>query len=194
VVEINYAKPVFFVWEVKSAGKDAYKAAPETKWYVQNMQRLRDQAVAGWAIGGPYAVGNGDEVIGPGSGAIIYGRPNDKRYQNRKAKMPSGAIPTAIPTPAPTPTPTASATPSPVAGPGPGMYADTAYQPGLGTVPLAQNGTDWLPAILLGGVALAGTVAVGVEVVGAAGTAAATCATVTVVVNTVSKSGFDLCA
>ncbi|MEU9175262.1 RHS repeat-associated core domain-containing protein [Streptomyces sp. NPDC048550] len=115
---------VYYVWEVKSAG-EAKKAVPEAEWYVSRMRANGDQAVLGWTIGGPYDVGNGDKVIGPAEGAVIYGRPNNRSFKKVVSTSPAAVAQQQPAQPVPTPSP----------GPGPGYYPGTVYQPGMGTLP-----------------------------------------------------------
>ncbi|WP_371549757.1 RHS repeat-associated core domain-containing protein [Streptomyces sp. NBC_00554] len=154
---------VYYVWEVKSAGV-AGKAVPEANWYVGKMRANGDKAVLGWTIGGPYPVPNGDQVIGPEPGAIIYGKPNDKKFKRVLSSSPTAVVQqqSAQPTPSPTP------------GPGPGPYPGTIDQPGLGIVPQATDGVNqWpllVPIVLVGlpfiapeaGAAAGGAITVGV--------------------------------
>ncbi|MCU1681922.1 MAG: Type secretion protein Rhs, partial [Amycolatopsis sp.] len=138
---------VYYVWEVKSAGHAA-KAVPEAQWYVNRLQARGDRAVLGWTIGGPYDVGNGDKVIGPAEGAIIYGRMNNKKFNNVVTSSPSAVAQQRPAQPVPSPSP----------GPGPGYYPGTVYQPGLGTVPQGTDGVNQapllVPMIVIGGLAL----------------------------------------
>ncbi|WP_260848967.1 DNRLRE domain-containing protein [Streptomyces sp. SLBN-118] len=120
---------VYYVWEVKSAG-DASKAVPEAEWYVNRLKSQGKKAVLGWMIGGPYDVGNGDKVMGPTEGAVIYGRQNNKKFQKIYNNSPMAAAQQA----------TQNATPQPSAGPSSGEYPGTAYQPGVGTRPLSDGG------------------------------------------------------
>ncbi|MGW2498173.1 RHS repeat-associated core domain-containing protein [Streptomyces pseudogriseolus] len=126
---------VYYVWEVKSAGV-ASKAVPEAEWYVNRMRADGRKAVLGWTIGGPYNVSNGDKVIGPESGAIIYGKP-----QNRNYKRVLSSSPTAV-------TQQGQRVPQPTPGPAPGPYPGTASQPGLGVTPLATDGVNHTPLLV----------------------------------------------
>ncbi len=139
ILAFDPADKVYYVWEVKSAG-EAAKAVPEAMWYVNRMRANGLNAVAGWAIGGPYSVGNGDGVVGPAPGAVIYGRPNQRKYQ----KAAGNLIATAAQTQAAT-------LPDPTPGAVPGPYAGTAYQPGLGVVPEASSGIGMTPEVVVGG-------------------------------------------
>ncbi|WP_316959698.1 RHS repeat-associated core domain-containing protein, partial [Streptomyces sp. TRM68367] len=158
---------VYYVWEVKSAG-EASKAVPEAQWYVNRLKAQGENAVLGWMIGGPYEVGNGDKVMGPEEGAVIYGRGTNKKFKQiyNNSSM-AAARQTA-----------ASQTPNPSAGPGRGEYPGTAYQEGVGTRPLSNNG-GWDPLVIplftLAGVAVvAGATMMGPEAVAGAGAAALT--------------------
>jgi len=135
---------LYFVWEVKAVSVGD-TATPEAEWYVDRMQKRGFHAVVGWAIGGPTPVGNGDLIVGPGGGAVIYGRPKAGTPQAKLASESPQASATAQPSP------TASAAPSPGAASSPtpraalpeavpGMYAGTADVPGVGTVPLCNSG------------------------------------------------------
>jgi hypothetical protein len=135
ILGYDSASGVYYVWEVKSAG-EAYKAVSEAQWYVNRLQARGDKAVVGWTIGGPYDVGNGDKVIGPAEGAVIYGRPTNKKYQKVLSSSPMAATQQAQQIPHPTP------------GPAPGPYPGTAYQPGLGTVPLSTQSSSLTPLLV----------------------------------------------
>ncbi|WP_433573938.1 RHS repeat domain-containing protein [Streptomyces sp. CA-251247] len=160
---------VFYVWEVKSAGK-AKTAVPEAEWYVNRMQERGDKAVLGWTVGGPYVVGNGDKVIGPEPGAVIYGRPSNRSFKKVLTPSPAAVVQGS----------TAQPQPSAGPGPGPGRYPGTIDQPGLGTIPqsTAHNGFSPLvvPMIVIGGLGVAAGAAAAGPGAGAAvtvGTAAA---------------------
>lgn len=158
---------VYYVWEVKSAG-DASKAVPEAQWYVNRLKAQGKNAVLGWMIGGPYEVGNGDKVMGPEEGAVIYGRDTNKKFKQIYKNSSMAAARQAA----------ASQTPNPSAGPGPGAYPGTGYQEGVGTRPLSNNG-GWDPLVIplftLGGAAVvAGAAVMGPEAAVGAGAAALT--------------------
>ncbi|MGW1213625.1 RHS repeat-associated core domain-containing protein [Streptomyces sp. NPDC002499] len=134
---------VYYVWEVKSAGV-ASKAVPEATWYVNKMRANGEQAVLGWTIGGPYpvvanGVANGDHVIGPEPGAVIYGKPNDKKFKRIPTPSPMTTIQQAQP---------AQPTPQPTPGPTSGPYPGTIDQPGLGVVPQATDGVNQWPLLV----------------------------------------------
>ncbi|MFD7361664.1 RHS repeat-associated core domain-containing protein [Streptomyces sp. NPDC059885] len=162
--DCSYGKPdilgydakhgVWYVWEVKSVGQWNI-AVREAQWYVSRMRSLGMKAVLGWTIGGPYRVANGYVVIGPQEGAVIYGKPGNRKWSRVPTTNPMGAAPLA----------TAQPVPQPSAAPGPGAYPGTTYQPGLGTIPQASNGgfdPILVPMIVMGaGVLVAGGVAVG---------------------------------
>ncbi|MCQ4209818.1 DNRLRE domain-containing protein [Streptomyces longispororuber] len=141
---------VYYVWEVKSAG-DANKAVPEAQWYVNRLRSQGKKAVLGWMMGGPYDVGNGDKVMGPEEGAVIYGRQSNKKFQNIYNNSPMAVARKAL----------QNNTPQPSAGPGPGAYPGTVYQPGVGTRPQSSSGgfdPMLIPIVVLvvgGGIALA---------------------------------------
>ncbi|WP_258308878.1 DNRLRE domain-containing protein [Streptomyces sp. NWU339] len=147
---------VYYVWEVKSAG-DSAKAVPEAQWYVNRLRSQNKNAVLGWMIGGPYEVGNGDKVMGPEEGAVIYGRNNNKRFAKIYNNSPMAAARRAA----------AGQTPNPTAGPGPGTYPGTVHQPGVGTRPMSDGGgfdPILVPLFALGGAAVvAGGIAMGPE-------------------------------
>ncbi|MEV4616081.1 RHS repeat-associated core domain-containing protein, partial [Kitasatospora sp. NPDC049258] len=120
---------VYYVWEVKSAS-EAASAVPEAQWYVSRLKADGKKAVLGWTIGGPYDVhANGDKVIGPAEGAVIYGKPNDRDFKRISTSSPAAVAAQQA----------AQRVPSPSPGPGPGEYAGTVYQPGLGTRPLGPS-------------------------------------------------------
>jgi RHS repeat-associated protein len=120
---------VYYVWEVKSASK-AYQAVKEANWYVKAIRHNGDKAVLGWTIGGPYNVKNGDKVIGPESGAVIYGRVSkERKFRKILTNNPVSVW-----------TQQSANIPHPVPGPAPGMYPGTVDQPGLGTIPLGSGG------------------------------------------------------
>ncbi|MEU5216492.1 DNRLRE domain-containing protein [Streptomyces sp. NPDC020807] len=145
----------YFVWEVKSAS-EAAKAVPEAQWYVDRLKANGEKAVLGWTIGGPYEVpASGDQVVGPAEGAVIYGKPSNKKFNKVLSSSPAAA----------TQGQSAEPTPQPSAGPGPGAYPGIAYQPGLGHIPQPEGGVNHWP--LLVPVAL-----VALPVVAAAGTTA----------------------
>ncbi|WP_225891488.1 RHS repeat domain-containing protein [Streptomyces dioscori] len=146
---------IYYVWEVKSAGV-ASKAVPEAAWYVNRMRAESMNAVLGWTIGGPYHVVNGDRVIGPESGAVIYGKPNNRKFKRVLSSSPAAAQQQSQPVPQPTP------------GPAPGPYPGTVDQPGLGIVPQSTDGVSQLP--LLVPIAIVG-LPFAVEAGGAAATA-----------------------
>ncbi|MDW4910957.1 RHS repeat-associated core domain-containing protein [Streptomyces sp. ADMS] len=127
---------IYYVWEVKSAGV-ASKAVPEAQWYVNRMRADGKNSVLGWTIGGPYNVVNGDKVIGPEPGAVIYGRPNNKKF-----KRVLSSSPTAVAQQQSQPVP------QPTTGPGPGPYPGTIDQPGLGIVPQATDGVNQWPLLV----------------------------------------------
>ncbi|MCI3276570.1 RHS repeat-associated core domain-containing protein [Streptomyces cylindrosporus] len=129
---------IYYVWEVKSAGVAA-KAVPEANWYVGKMRANGDKAVLGWTIGGPYPVVNGDRVIGPEPGAVIYGKPNDKKFKRIPTPSPMTTIQQAQP---------AQPTPQPTPGPTAGPYPGTIDQPGLGIVPQATDGVNQWPLLV----------------------------------------------
>ncbi|MFD7779264.1 DNRLRE domain-containing protein [Streptomyces sp. NPDC059753] len=141
---------VYYVWEVKSAG-DANKAVPEAQWYVSRLRSQGKKAVLGWMMGGPYDVGNGDKVMGPEEGAVIYGRQSNKKFQKIYNNSPMAVARQAL----------QNNTPQPSAGPGPGTYPGTVYQPGVGTRPQSSSGgfdPMLIPIAVLvvgGGIALA---------------------------------------
>ncbi|MFE1443252.1 DNRLRE domain-containing protein [Streptomyces sp. NPDC058739] len=123
---------VYFVWEVKSAGQ-ASKAVPEAQWYVDRLRANGEKAVLGWTIGGPYDVPTtGDKVVGPAEGAVIYGKPSNKKFNKVLTSSPASAMQQQ----------SAQPTPSPSAGPGPGDYPGIAYQPGLGHIPQPEGGVN----------------------------------------------------
>lgn len=128
---------VYYVWEVKSAG-DASKAVPEAQWYVSRLKAEGKNAVLGWMIGGPYDVGNGDKVMGPESGAVIYGRQNNKKFQSIYNSSPMAAARAAQ----------QNNVPQPSAGPGPGEYPGTVNQPGVGTRPSSGGGGGFDPILI----------------------------------------------
>lgn len=145
---------VYWIWEVKSAG-EASKAVKEADWYVKVLRLNGEQAVKGWIIGGPYRMRNGDYVIGPDEGTVIYGKPSERKFKRVLSSAPAAAMQGQQ----------AQTLPSPVAGPAPGLYPGTIYQPGLGTVPQSQESASIMPLIvpiviigvpLLGGAAAAG--------------------------------------
>ena len=128
---------IYYVWEVKSAGV-ASKAVPEAEWYANRMRADGKNTVLGWTIGGPYNVVNGDKVIGPEPGAVIYGRPNNKKFKRVLSSSPAAAQQQSQAAPQPTPTPR----------PGPGPYPGTIDQPGLGIVPQATDGVNQWPLLV----------------------------------------------
>ncbi|MFG2994517.1 RHS repeat-associated core domain-containing protein [Streptomyces sp. NPDC048257] len=150
---------VYYVWEVKSAG-EAKKAVPEAEWYVSRMRANGDQAVLGWTIGGPYDVGNGDKVIGPAEGAVIYGRPNNKSYKKVVSTSPAAVAQQQPGLPVPTPS----------AGPGPGYYPGTVYQPGMGTLPQGPS-AGFSPLLAVPMIVVGAGIAIGGGAEVAAGTA-----------------------
>ncbi|MDF3301731.1 hypothetical protein [Streptomyces tropicalis] len=75
----------------------------------------------GRTVGGPYKVVNGDSVIGAESGAVIYSRLGNRKFNRVVSSSPATVIHQAQPVPQPTP------------GPVPSPYPGTADQPGLGT-------------------------------------------------------------
>ncbi|MEU6848824.1 RHS repeat-associated core domain-containing protein [Actinacidiphila alni] len=158
---------IYFIWEVKSAG-EADKAVKEADWYVKAMRANGDRAVKGWTIGGPYRMRNGDYVIGPEEGSVIYGKPNERKFKRVLSSAPAAAMQGQQARPVPTPTP----------GPGPGYYPDIAYQPGLGNVPLAQDGGSLMPLIVP--IVIIGAPLVGAAVVAGGGEAAVGATTVAV--------------
>ncbi|MDQ1044973.1 RHS repeat-associated core domain-containing protein [Streptomyces sp. V4I2] len=162
IVGYDMNHDIYYVWEVKSAG-EAAKAVPEAQWYVNRMRADGKNTVLGWTIGGPYNVINGDKVIGPEPGSVLYGKPkNSKKFRRILSNSPASALQQGQPTPQPTP------------GPGPGPYPGTVDQPGLGIVPQATDGVNqWpllVPIIIIGlpvvieagGVAAAASVSAGV--------------------------------
>ncbi|MEU3567369.1 RHS repeat-associated core domain-containing protein [Kitasatospora sp. NPDC036755] len=174
IVGYDPKSDVYYVWEVKSAG-EASKAVPEAEWYVKKMQAEGKKAVLGWTIGGPYDVPNGDKVVGPAEGSVIYGKEDNKKMQKH---LPAGGtsqqsqaarVPTANP------------------GPAPGKYPGTAYQPGLGTTPLADTGISLAPVLIPAGILVIAGV-----VVAAPAEAAAAAGTATTVA--VTQAMFDLAA
>ena len=116
----------------------ASKAVPEAEWYANRMRADGKNTVLGWTIGGPYNVVNGDKVIGPEPGAVIYGRPNNKKFKRVLSSSPAAAQQQSQAAPQPTPTP----------GPGPGPYPGTIDQPGLGIVPQATDGVNQWPLLV----------------------------------------------
>ncbi|MFJ5921885.1 RHS repeat-associated core domain-containing protein, partial [Kitasatospora sp. NPDC092948] len=177
IVGYDPESDVYWVWEVKSVGV-ADKAVPEAQWYVDKLRQDGKKAVLGWAIGGPYSVPDGNVVAGPAEGAIIYGKPNDKRIPKNN---PSGGsaqqsqttrVPTALP------------------GPAPGKYPKTAHQPGLGTTPMATDGVDMSYLLIPGGV----LVIAGIVVTAPEDIAVGTVAGGTAVVTQFAKEMFDLAA
>lgn len=115
----------------------ASKAVPEAQWYVNRMRADGKNSVLGWTIGGPYNVVNGDKVIGPEPGAVIYGRPNNKKF-----KRVLSSSPTAVAQQQSQPVP------QPTTGPGPGPYPGTIDQPGLGIVPQTTDGVNQWPLLV----------------------------------------------
>ncbi|MGW4383849.1 hypothetical protein [Kitasatospora sp. NPDC004531] len=68
---------------------------------LENLRQDGKKAVLGWTIWGPYSVPDGNSVVDPGEGAVIYGNLND-----RKTPQPTGGaaqqsqaarVPTALP-------------------------------------------------------------------------------------------------
>jgi RHS repeat-associated protein len=166
-----------FVWEVK-AGSQAALAQPEANWYVEamnadpKMHKELGTAHLGWIIGGPYPVVNGDDVVGPLQGAIIYGRPE-------KSKT------TQVNHPQPTPQPNAQAV-------SPGL----AYQPGLGYVPVPTtfNWTQVAPYfVVLGLFIVTAAAALAVAAPEVVAGAAVGCAAISAV-GSVTQSDLTLCA
>ncbi|MGW5723225.1 RHS repeat-associated core domain-containing protein [Amycolatopsis sp. NPDC003865] len=162
----------YWVWEVKSASQYA-KAQSEAQWYVDMIRANGGSAVLGWEIGGPYPVPNKDLVAGPAPGAIVYGKPKDKKYEKATEPMSSK-----------TATETRAAPPEAVPGPEPGTY----YQEGVGTRPLCNTDCSaptekWVLGgmVVIGGAAVvAGAVAAAPEVGGA------------VVITTLTQEMFEL--
>lgn len=152
---------IYFVWEVKSAGQ-ASKAVPEAQWYVDRLKANGEKAVLGWTIGGPYDVPTtGDKVVGPAEGAVIYGKPQNKKFNKVLSSSPAAATQSQS---------SGQPTPQPSAGPGPGAYPGIAYQPGLGHIPQPEGGVSMWPllvpvaVIALPVLAEAGAVATGTAV------------------------------
>ncbi|QNA77623.1 hypothetical protein C8250_042920 [Streptomyces sp. So13.3] len=137
ILGYDKSSDVYYVWEVKSAG-DASKAVPEAQWYVNRLKAEGKNAVLGWMIGGPYDVGNGDKVMGPESGAVIYGRQNNKKFQSIYNNSPMAAARAAQ----------QNNVPQPSAGPGPGEYPGTVNQPGIGTRPSSGGGGGFDPILI----------------------------------------------
>jgi RHS repeat-associated protein len=147
---------VYYVWEVKSVGANAStRATLEAQWYVDHLRKLGFHAVLGWAIG-VGQVPNGDEVVGPGGGAVVYGRPgNQSTSSSGKAsastRTTASTAPTATPSAVPSSHPNPSSTPQAApAGYAPGQYAGTVDVPGIGTVPTCNTGcsTDVGPLLI----------------------------------------------
>lgn len=92
----------------------------------------------GRTIGGPYHVVNGDKVIGPEPGAVVHGRPDNKKFKRVPGSSPAAAPRQARAAPRPTPTP----------GPGPGLRPGTIEQPGPGIVPRAADGVHQWPLLV----------------------------------------------
>lgn len=54
-------------------------------------------------------MGNGDQVVGPAEGAVIYVRPGAKKYKRVLSSAPTNAVQGPQPVPHPTPGPTPGA-------------------------------------------------------------------------------------